>query len=86
MREQVIDKGSAVPRVSWGIFLIVVSVIVAGSSFHSTMLDVAERQDKYIDRRDRQHKHFEDQMEALRDDYDSLCLDLSLERSEDICG
>ena len=84
--EPIIDKGTAVPRVSWGVFLVVVAAIVAGASFRATMLDVAARQDKYITRRNGQHDVMERRMDALRDDYDSLCMEFAQEKASDLCG
>ena len=61
----VIDKSTAIPRVSWGIFLSIVAAVVVVTTFASQMADVGDRQKTYIDRRNAQHEAMQAEVEAL---------------------
>ncbi len=62
----ILDRSSPIPRVTWGVFLSVVAVIVAGTTWknrsdtahtelRAATADVGDRQAKYIDRRNTEH-------------------------------
>lgn len=92
----VLDRSSPIPRVTWGVFLSVLAAFGAGTVFFYRMNDVAERQQKYIERRDEQHathqewserEHAEkdEQIAKLREEHDRLCEAVALHIREAIC-
>lgn len=44
------------------------------------------RQDTYIDRRDAQHDHYEDELTAIHDRLDALCEELAARFVDVVCG
>jgi hypothetical protein len=73
MSDDVLTQSSAIPRVSWGVFLSIVVAIVGGSGIHYELKDTRERQDKWIQRRDEQHAAIQAELQALREAYHNLC-------------
>lgn len=92
MMMKVIDKSSPIPRVSWAFFLAFVALVVAGTTFRNRMEDVADRQTKYIERRDQQHAAQQVEIDALRaelraheEEYHDVCSELAVRWQELIC-
>ena len=74
---EIIDRSSPIPKVSWSVFLGVVALIVAATTWknlsESTHLrlrndidDTVARQNKYIQRRDEQHAAQQVEIDRLR--------------------
>ncbi len=67
MPDQVLDKGAVAPRVTWGFAILIATGLIAATLFGGRMGDVADRQTKYIARRDAQHATQAEQMVELRE-------------------
>ena len=92
MPDEIIDKGSAIPRVSWAVFLTIMAFVVAGTRFQTRMDDVADRQQKYVERRDQQHaaqqeliEMLEAEIESTHDRMDALCQEVAARWQEVVC-
>jgi hypothetical protein len=73
MADEVLTQSSAIPRVSWGVFLSIVAAIVGGSGIYYELKDTRERQDKWIERRNEQHQALQVEIKELNDRYHDLC-------------
>ena len=78
----VLDKGAVAPRVTWGFAILIATGIIAATLFGGRMSDVAERQNKYIVRRDAQHAEQQAEIDALRDLIHSLELSFTEEHGQ----
>ena len=82
---EVLDDRTPLPRVTIGFFLGFVALVIAGTQFKVRQDDVADRQAKYIERRDAQHAATQAELEELHDRYDRLCQEIAARWSEVVC-
>ena len=82
---EVLDQKTPLPRITIGFFLAVLAAVIGGTQFAQRMDDVAARQQKYIERRDQQHRETQAELEELHDRYHDLCHELAARWEEVVC-